>query len=455
MAGIRCGTKVNVMSTQQTQDCTWHEVGPARLPVPDAWESARTGLGAVFVHPEDAGTFRPSLVLKVLPRSEGTSMAWLSTVALAADRELLHEPRFISDDVWETATGLGRMHLVLYRSDLEQIASQRWLVPAGASTVEATATYAVSDSDRMEPLMRSMVSEMQVDEHQPSAGTVAELPGREPKVDDDAMEAWGQPLERLRKLQWANRWPFQGPVLPRASFDFLATTATREGPLGRLEAGAFGREVEQLAGLGLMDGRARWTPLGHRVADGFRNRRFYAQTTLRFGERLSQFDLFAGQNMATALTGPSYHDLLEGAVPDPETRPHELMGLSTCIGAVAQWVGLAPAWTLGAPVVVDAEPLYGTLRSGGPTGTDGMPCPRGFERFWGRPWVEWTVGIPELERGLRFINAGEAGHFAIEDIDDYSRVRLAPAPSFSVWQELRRLFEAAVDRLPAEEGAPS
>ncbi|WP_102158204.1 hypothetical protein [Zhihengliuella halotolerans] len=442
------------MMSEQSPGYVSHRVGPVEFPVPGSWETTYGENYAVFVKPIVGVTyFQTNLIVRALPRRPGASMAWYSTAALGADTGLLHECRFVSDDLWQGEHGTGRMHVVLHRKELTQVVCQRWLLPAGANLVEVTASYGLDDAVQEEPLLRAVVSAMSIDADAPRVGDPADLPGHEPRPDADMSAATSEPVEDLTKLQSVNRWGLHGPVLTAGTIDFMIGAAERERGFGMLEIGKFRQDIDALHGLGLMDGRGRWTRLGNQVTDGFRNRRFYAQVTLSFGGARSQLDVYAGSIMATMITGPGFHGLVDGEAFDPDRRPHELMGLTTVPGAVAQWVGLSPAWTQGTEVTMNATDFYGALRAGGLPSSAGGGCPPGFEAYWDQPWVEWTVGVAEMERSVRFVNAGSAGHFAVEDLDDGMRVRLVPAPSFSVWQELVALFDAAVVHAALREGA--
>lgn len=442
------------MKNNQTAGYVNHRIGPVVLPVLEGWEAELRENYAVFVKPQEGTSFfTTNVIVRVLPRRAQASTAWYSTAALGADKGLLHECRFVSDDLWDTEHGVGRMHVVLHRKGLVQVVGHRWLLPAGENLIEVTASYSLDHAIQEEPLVRAMVSALEIDATASAAGDAADLPGHEPRTDEAMSVVAGEPVEDLRRLQSVNRWNFHGPVLPAETIEFMIGAADRERGFGLLEIGRFRSDIDALQGIGLMDGRGRWTELGYQVTDAFRSRRFYAQVTLRAARSESRLDVYGGSIMATMITGPGYHSLLEGESFDPASRPHELMGLTTVPGAVAQWVGLNPAWTLGSEVTMDAAEFYSVLRDGGPVANPASVCPPGFEAFWSEPWVEWTVGVAEIERAVRFVNAGSAGQFAVEDLDDGMRVRLTPAPSYSVWQELVQLFDDAVMHAATGQGA--
>lgn len=129
------------------------------LPVDSAWEIDEVDGGAVVTRPADRTSgFRPNLVLRRLQVPTGVSMARQSTVAFSADRALLTGTQFISDDVWPHGNRLGRMHVTLHRVAAHSLMVQRWLLPLGSETLEATGSYTSEQATLIEPLMRYMVT---------------------------------------------------------------------------------------------------------------------------------------------------------------------------------------------------------------------------------------------------------------------------------------------------------
>jgi hypothetical protein len=108
--------------------------------------------------------------------------------------------------------------------------------------------------------------------------------------------------------------------------------------------------------------------------------------------------------------------------------------------AIAQWLGLAPAWTAAAdPVTVPMNLLMNRLVD------PAVPAPDGVdETTWQQPWFLWTLRSSATDSGLVMVDTGTSGQCAVMESADEHTARFAPRSSFDVWLTLTWLVQESV-----------
>jgi hypothetical protein len=108
--------------------------------------------------------------------------------------------------------------------------------------------------------------------------------------------------------------------------------------------------------------------------------------------------------------------------------------------AIAQWLGLAPAWTAATePVTMPTSLLMNRLVD--PT----VPAPADVDATtWQQPWFLWTLRSSATDSGLVMVDAGTSGQCAVMETEDEHTARFAPLSSFDVWLTLAWLVQESV-----------
>jgi hypothetical protein len=108
--------------------------------------------------------------------------------------------------------------------------------------------------------------------------------------------------------------------------------------------------------------------------------------------------------------------------------------------AIAQWLGLAPAWTAATdPVTVPMSLVMNRLVD--PT----VPAPEGVDdTTWQQPWFLWTLRSSATDSGLVMVDTGTSGQCAVMETEDEHTARFAPLSSFDVWLTLNLLVQESV-----------
>lgn len=288
-------------------------------------------------------------------------------------------------------------------------------------------------------------------------------PGREPRPDTEASDAYGDAVEELGKIRTAMPWSSRGPHLAMETLEFMALYASRRR-LGRFEASQNPGHVDSLVAADLMEEDGSWNAAGLFLTDAFRNTRASIEVDGGHGPTRSRLDIKVGNQTALAMAGPGSPDVLGGIGMSTGHRQLDIVGVEGVPALIAQWVGLGPAWSVGNAVEMDGTDFSQILQGPGPIACRSEP-PAGFERFWDEPWFEWSVRMVTPHRSghqasaadaapfdvpsssgqgieLRFVNAGRAGHFHYAFKG--GTALLTPAPTFSVWMDLLRAYDAVL-----------
>jgi len=108
--------------------------------------------------------------------------------------------------------------------------------------------------------------------------------------------------------------------------------------------------------------------------------------------------------------------------------------------AVAQWLGLGPAWTARAePVTVPISLVMNRLVD------PSVPAPDGIDAAtWQQPWFLWTLRSSATDSGLVMVDAGTSGQCAVMETEDERATRFAPLTSYNVWLTLNWLVSESL-----------
>lgn len=413
------------------------------LPCPAEWEwEAGPGGTEIIAHPPTpGGHFRPNLVLRRARAAE--SLPRLSTAALAAT---LQQPKtyIIANDPWvqqlepEGEPVRGRRQRFVREAGEQVVCTDRWLLTDGTDAVEATASYAVEQAAGMRPLFEHMVAGLRRREPVPQAaaesGAGATAPS-EPRLDPQASQLFGEPLEDQAPLRENQPYRASGPVLSRAAGELFLSMSKRDR-LGPFDRSGNRVAVAGLVEAGLLTDAGRLTPKGAACLAPVRE----GMTVLDFhavGEASSTgIRAWLGGGAALAWAGPS--PAQEAGEPLQDRFELRLADAAALPGKLARWAGLAPAWSLAAQPVLMSEEAFGRRMSG-----SGEPAPAGVPAgLWSEPWTAWNLALNAAGQ-LSVLNAGGAGYFRITASEGL--IRLEPEQAGDVWDLFVDVIHRAVE----------
>jgi hypothetical protein len=157
-----------------------------------------------------------------------------------------------------------------------------------------------------------------------------------------------------------------------------------------------------------------------------------------------RFDATLSRDQATISATPSprevNHPAAAAAAGGPDRRVETdtttfRIPVSRLALAVAQWLGLGPAWTAASqPATVPISLVMKRLVD--PT----TPVPEGVDTTtWRQPWFLWTLRSSATDSGLVMVDTGTSGQCAVMETDDEHTTRFAPLSSYNVWLTLNWL----------------
>jgi len=157
-----------------------------------------------------------------------------------------------------------------------------------------------------------------------------------------------------------------------------------------------------------------------------------------------RFDVTLARDQATISATPSprevNHPAAAAAAGGPDRRAETdtttfRIPVSRLALAVAQWLGLGPAWTAASqPVTVPISLVMKRLVD--PT----TPVPDGVDTTtWRQPWFLWTLRSSATDSGLVMVDAGTSGQCAVMETHDDHTTRFAPLSTYNVWLTLNWL----------------
>lgn len=412
------------------------------LPCPPEWDiTSGPGGTEIIAHPPvPSGHFRPNLVLRRTRVAE--SLPRLSTAALAATLQL-PKTYIFANDLWTQSPGSegepthGRRQRFVREAEGQVVCTDRWLFSDGTDAVEATASYAVEQSVGMRPLFEHMVAGLR--RREPVAETSAD-PGigavapAEPRLDSQATQLFGEPLEDVVPLRETQPYRVSGTVLSRAAGELFLSMSKRDR-LGPFDRSGNRAAVAELVGAGLLTDAGRLTSRGLAYVAPLRTGASVVDFHAVGGAVSTGVRAWLGGGPALAWAGPS--PALSGE--PPQDRFELRLGDAAALpGELAGWAGLAPSWSSTAEPVLMSEESFGRRVSG-----TREPAPAGVPAsLWSAPWTAWNLGLNGTGQ-LSVLSAGNAGYFRITASE--GMIRLVPEQAGDVWDLLLEIIHRAVE----------
>jgi hypothetical protein len=159
------------------------------------------------------------------------------------------------------------------------------------------------------------------------------------------------------------------------------------------------------------------------------------------GGRLSTWSYSATAETGLVRSGVSVPELFDGDE-DERTRL-DLVPLGVAIGHLLAWIGMTPAWAVGAdvPLVLGDAVIEARIdRAGVPS--EALPIDDwAFQRLWDQPrWVSLRGWSEATARGFSVIAAGDAGVFRRRPGEVPGSSTLEPVPVGTVLQDVVVMF---------------
>jgi hypothetical protein len=253
---------------------------------------------------------------------------------------------------------------------------------------------------------------------------------------DPYLESIGEPLEDLSRIAASQPYESLGPSLPRAALQSLAGSGRKiiEGLTELVDAG-LATDDGKLTEQGRLVKQILTEPSAQVRVESSRGR---APLTFEAYVLSGQAVIVASASPAALVEEPHGDDILAAS----GLVRVDFVDVSYVPIALAAWVGLAPAWSLGtSPELIDEKLLVHRMDD------HAVPPPAGADEnlkyVWSQPWFLWTLTGTGLAHGLVMVNAAAAGHFALTQ-GDGAKANFSAYPSMFLWQRLVSLVEQSV-----------
>jgi hypothetical protein len=425
---------------------TWPRVtlGPVTLPSPPSWERSEVRDDTlVLAHPRPrAGVYRPTIVVRAQPTSG--SLPALGAQGIAGMIGGVPRSHCLANDRGQVADRPARGQLFAFDGGDHTVLVDRWLLMVGADAVEIGAMYEVSQQEDIEPVLAAVLGEAVFTEREP-AGAMPE-PLRQPPLDDFLRNRSGIEAESVARVGQAQPYRPQGPVLSDAAFRLVLDHAGRS-KIGRMHLAGNPRLGAELVAAGLLEPRGRFTPaLLDLLAPLAAAKRHFRVEGSYGATGTTQLDAWTDGAHALVASRPSHAQLVHGAtghlVPEASVRL-ELVRASSLPVVIAAWAGLAPAYTvLGRTDRLPMGLFQDRLEGSGHPPEDADDV---LLRMWDQPWFTWRFSMPDLGMQRSWLNAGDAGHFAIGQVDEGRTMMVQPTPSRHVWTTMSQEIGLALN----------
>ena len=263
---------------------------------------------------------------------------------------------------------------------------------------------------------------------------------------DPFLTALGEDVEDLSRVAPAQAWASAGPTLSREGFELLRRSAAGDLRVRGLDAGEVG-QLDRLVAAGLLDAKGRLTDSGLRISGTLAQPQGQLHVDAAVGRIPFSFQAFLRGDHAVVVATASPHPW---SVSDPDAQQVALADTLTIddvpVGylpvALARWVGLGPAWSLGTEPEGLPESLV-TARLEDPD----VPAPADADPLlravWRQPWFLWTLRTTASQHGLVVVHAGNRGCYALASTPEPGVVALRAIASYDVWLRLLELVAQA------------
>lgn len=433
--------------------------GRVTFDVPDNWTveaSERSEVESMAYLRGPEGVFAPNVVL-TLNDFSGT-VAEFAINVLEGIASTLVAPVIIDVLPWTPGEGLaddpasaGRV--VVYSHLSPQTGTRlrvaEWITTAAGVAAQLTTTSTVAQW----PVFGSQFGEIAdtlsiIGAERPSAPGQGADGIPEAARDEFLTHLTGQPVERIDGLATMQPYPNEGQWVHGEALKLLSDMA--EGlKIGRLNAAAYERPLEELARLDLVKDRSL-TEDGEFLADFFRDPAASIRITANYGMNEPSFQAWVVDETVLIAASTGYVAATEGKSGGQPSSDHfnvQVSRLNDLSTLIAQWVGLQPAWNLPVfPMVVPDDVLTRRWQGDGTFPDDASETMRSM---WHENWFVWNliaVG-PEAESGpYSYVNAGRMGHYRLgaEEGPHGEGTAFVPTPSAAIYDQLEDTIQACI-----------
>jgi len=250
-------------------------------------------------------------------------------------------------------------------------------------------------------------------------------------LDERAGAHAGEPLESLAFVRELQGFSAEGPVVPRAALDAIASS-DRRGRLPRDQRDT--ATARALAAAHLLDDRDALTPEGLLVRSHWQG----DSLLLEVRRRGTAGGLSAWRGHDTVLIAASAPAVAEQFAADDVQLG--IVSIDGALPAIAAWIGIAPVWTFSdGPLTLPLETYEARLRDAA------TPAPAGagahLRRAWSAPWVEYLCSSPQ--RSLRLVTAGADGLLGV--VVSGARATIDSVPSATAFSTLLAQYSDALE----------